>query len=381
MTRVAVSNAVLGWAIERSGSPEHIREKFPKLPDWLQGKRQPTLRQLEDFAKATSTPLGYLFLSEPPEEQITVPNFRTLNDVPLPRHSPDLIETIHTMEQRQAWMREYLIGLGQEPLAFVHSARLKDDPKQIASEIRRVLGFTDLWASKSKTWEEALKNLETATDSVGIIVTVNGVVGNNNHRRLDPYEFRGFVLIDEFAPLIFINGADGKAAQMFTLAHELAHVWFGSGAIFDLKDMQPAKDETEQACNLVAAEFLIPEAEFYKIWPSVQMEPDRFQKIARHFKVSEIVTARRALDLKGITIDEFLKFYRNYTKDWASTKKKQGGGNFFANQPFRIGRRFGESVVRATRDGKLLYRDAYMLTGLYGKTFEKFAENLGLGGL
>lgn len=381
MTRVAVSNAVLGWAMERSGTPEYVREKFPKLPEWLQGKSQPTLRQLEMFAKATSTPLGYLFLSKPPDEKMTIPHFRTLNDVSFHRPSPDLIETIHTMEQRQSWMREYLIELGQEPLTFVHSARLEDEPKQIAKDIRRLLRLPELWASNNKTWTEALKNLEIATDNAGIIVTVNGVVGNSTGRKLDPHEFRGFVLIDEFAPLIFINGADGKAAQMFTLAHELAHVWLGSSAIFDLKDLQPAKDETEQACNLVAAEFLVPEAEFHKIWTTIQKDPDRFQKIARHFKVSEIVSARRALDLKGITRDEFLEFYRDYTKEWATPKAKKTGGDFYANQRFRIGRRFGESVVRATREGKLLYRDAYRLTGLYGKTFEKFAENLGLGGL
>jgi hypothetical protein len=122
-----------------------------------------------------------------------------------------------------------------------------------------------------------------------------------------------------------------------------------------------------------SASFLVPEAEFHKIWTTIQKEPDRFQKIARHFKVSEIVAARRALDLKGITRDEFLKFYRDYTKDWAATTNKKTGGDFYANQPFRIGRRFGESVVRATREGKLLYRDAYRLTGLYGKTFEKYS--------
>jgi Zn-dependent peptidase ImmA (M78 family) len=283
------------------------------------------------------------------------------------------------MEQRQSWMREYLIELGQEPLAFVHSARLEDEPKQIAENIRRLLKLPELWESENKTWTDALKNLEIAADNAGIIVTVNGVVGNSTSRKLDPYEFRGFVLIDEFAPLIFINGADGKAAQMFTLAHELAHVWFGSSAIFDLRNLQPARDETEHACNLVAAEFLVPETELRKIWRSVQKETDRFQMIARHFKVSEIVAARRVLDTHEITREEFINFYRKHMDDWLSAPQKQGGGDFYANQKYRIGRRFGESVVRAARDGKLLYRDAYRLTGLYGKTFDNFAKSLGLG--
>jgi len=381
MTRVAISNAVLSWAMERSGSPETVKQRFPKLSEWLQGQSQPTLRQLEEFAKVTSTPLGYLFLSAPPEEQMTISHFRTLSGEPLYRPSPDLIETIQTMERRQAWIREYLIEQGQEPLTFVRSARPTDEPEQIAKDIRRVLGLTGLWAAKQSTWREALRKLLIMTDEAGILVAVNGIVGNNNHRKLDPVEFRGFVLVDEFAPLIFINGADGKAAQMFTLAHELAHVWLGSSAVFDLRDMQPANDEIEQACNLAAAEFLVPEAEFHKIWPSVQQEPDRFQKIARHFKVSEIVAARRALDLEGITRSEFLDFYQDYMKHGLRTTRDLQGGDFYANQKLRVGRRFGETVVRAAREGKLLYRDAYRLTGLYGKTFEQFAKSLDLGSL
>jgi Zn-dependent peptidase ImmA (M78 family) len=381
MTRVAINNKVLSWAMERSGAPETVKQRFPKLSEWLQGQSQPTLRQLEEFARATYTPLGFLFLSAPPEEeQITIPHFRTLGDETLHRPSPDLIETVQTMEQRQAWIREYLIEMGQEPLFFVHSARLTDEPEKAAKDIKSVLGLTDLWAAEQRTWTDALRKLLTITDDAGILVAVNGIVGNNTHRKLDPVEFRGFVLVDKFAPLIFINGADGRAAQMFTLAHELAHVWIGSSAIFDLREMQPANNEIEQACNLIAAEFLVPEAEFSRIWPSVQQDMDRFQKVARLFKVSEIVAARRALDLQRISRSEFHDFYSNYMKQGVRATGPQGG-NFYASQKLRVGRRFGETVVRAAREGKLLYRDAYRLTGLYGNAFEKFAKSLGLGSI
>ncbi len=378
MTRVAVSNAVLSWAVERSESPETVKLRFPKLSEWLLGKSQPTLRQLEKFAKATSTPLGYLFLSEPPEERLTIPHFRTLRHEPTRRPSPDLIDTVQTMEQRQAWMREYLIEIGQEPLEFVRSARLGDDPKKVAEHIRHELRVTNSWAAEHRSWTDALKKLLIKADEAGILVTVNSIVGNNTHRKLDPAEFRGFVLVDEFAPLIFINGADGKAAQMFTLAHELAHVWLGSSAIFDLRETLPADDRTEQACNLIAAEFLVPKEGFLEFWPRVQREPDRFQMIARNFKVSEVVAARRALDLNCITHEEFSRFYLDYMKREFHTASQQGG-DFYANQMFRVGRRFGETVVRAAREGNLLYRDAYRLTGLYGKTFEQFVNSLGIG--
>ncbi len=380
MTRVAVSAAVLRWALQRSGKSSAIQRSFPKLGEWLKGESWPTLRQLEDFANATSTPLGYFFLSEPPKERLPIPHFRTLGDEATFRPSPDLLETLHMMERRQAWMRDYLIEEGREALTFVRSAKLTDDPYRVAREIKGTLRLREGWAAEQQNWTTALGMLQTKMEDVGIIVVINGIVGNNTHRKLNVNEFRGFVLVDEYAPLVFVNGADGKAAQMFTLAHELAHIWFGSSAAFDLRELQPAADATEQACNRVAAEFLVPEDELRKIWPSISRGSGRFEEIARMFKVSILVAARRALDLRLITKTEFLDFYRAYSDDERrAAQQGRKGGNFYATQNLRIGRRFAEAVVRATREGRLLYREAYELTGLRGKAFKRFAESIGYG--
>jgi Zn-dependent peptidase ImmA (M78 family) len=232
-------------------------------------------------------------------------------------------------------------------------------------------------AAREPTWTEALRVLRDPMETAGILIIVNGIVGNNTHRRLDPNEFRGFVLVDDYAPLVFVNGADGKAAQMFTLAHEVAHVFFGSSAAFDLREMQPANDPTEQACNRVAAEFLIPERELRRIWSSAETDPEPFQVIARHFKVSVLVAARRALDLRLIPKAEFLEFYRSYQEDERrAAAKRPSGGNFYATQNARIGRRFAQAVVGAVKEGKLLYSEAYRLTGLYGKAFDRYAADL-----
>lgn len=347
------------------------------MEDWLSGESLPTLRQVEQLARTTATPVGFFFLPEPPDAQLSIPHFRTLSDSPLGQPSPDLLETIQTMERRQEWMREYLVQLGHDSLSFVRSARLADEPEQLAGELRTTLGLDQGWSAQQPTWSAALRVLQTKMEDAGILVVVNGVVGNNTHRKLDVAKFLGFVLVDEYAPLVFVNGADGKAAQMFTQAHELAHLWFGGSAAFDLRELQPAENEVELACNRVAAEFLVPAAGIQQVWSSVGLRPDRFQAIARHFKVSELVGARRAQDLGLITKPEFLEFYEEYRESKRRTAAQgQEGSNFYATQNLRLGRHFAGTVVRAVREGKLLYREAYTLTGLNGKTFDRYATLL-----
>ena len=223
-------------------------------------------------------------------------------------------------------MREFLIEQGQEKHEYINSARVDEKSTVTAQKIRATLGFDAEWASRCPNWTKALDILRKAMEDVGILVVVNGIVGNNTHRKLDPEEFRGFVLADEYAPLVFVNGADGKAAQMFTLAHELAHLFFGSSAAFDLRELQPAEDSVEKACNQVAAEFLVPEKSLQEIWPSVMNEPEPFQTIAKKFKVSVLVAARRALDLDLINKQMFLEFYREYLRDERRTTESRSGG-------------------------------------------------------
>ncbi len=382
MSKVTINEAVLLWAIDRAGlTPDSLESKFPKIRQWVDGKTWPTRRQLESLAKATLTPLGFFFLSEPPEVRLPIPHFRTLADKTPSRPSPNLIDTIHMMQLRQDWMREFLIEEGREPSPIAWSIQSDAPPVSVADHIRHALKLDEAWAAQQRTWEEALRVLRETMEDAGIIVIVNGVVGNNTHRKLNPGEFRGFVLVDKYAPLVFVNGADAKAAQMFTLAHELAHVFFGSSAAFDLREMQPANDPVEQACNRVAAEFLVPERKLRRVWPSVKNNPEPFQTIARQFKVSALVAARRALDLQIIQREAFFDFYNTYElEERRVAARPSGGGDFYFNQNLRVSRRFASTVVRAVREGKLLYSEAYRLTGLYGKTFDSYVNSLRIGG-
>lgn len=383
MEVVRVNSALLNWAILRSGrSQAEIKHYFPKIEQWLKENTGPTFKQLEKFANLTYTPLGFFFLKEPPIEELPIPFYRTTDGQPFLREpSANLIETMQTMQSRQNWMREYLVEQGESPLNIVKSVNINDSEVEIAKEIKNRLKLGSDWASKHNTWTEALRYLRDAIDAMGILVVFNGIVGNNTHRKLDPQEFRGFVLVDEYAPLLFVNGADGKAAQMFTLAHELAHVFLGYSAAFDLRNSMPSENVTEKLCDKVAAEFLVPATEFCKQWENVNNYTNKFQHLAKIFKVSEIVIARRALDLKFINRSEFFEFYENYLSQEHKAKTNQtGGGDFYANQKYRIGKKFAESVIVATLEGSLLYSEAYRLTGLRGKTFDDFVSSTGYGG-
>lgn len=189
MTEVAISGAVLRWAVERSGRADTVRSKFPKLSEWLREQSRPTLRQLETLSKATSTPLGYFFFPEPPEESLPIPHFRTHTDERVERPSPELLDTVQTMERRQAWMRDYLTEQGNNPLGFVRTARISEEPEYIARRIREKLEIGDGWASQLPNWSAALRELEIKAEDAGILVVVSGIVGNNTRRKLDPSEF------------------------------------------------------------------------------------------------------------------------------------------------------------------------------------------------
>jgi Zn-dependent peptidase ImmA (M78 family) len=263
----------------------------------------------------------------------------------------------------------------------VGSSRREEEPRLVVQRMLEILGLDTGWAATERTWTDALHTMRQAIEDAGILVVVNGIIGNNTHRKLDPNEFRGFVLVDGYAPLVFVNGADGKAAQMFTLAHELAHVFYGSSAAFDLREMQPADDPMEKTCNRVAAEFLVTQSELRQIWPSVRGDSEPFQTIARQFKVSALVAARRALDTNLINKKAFLNFYRAYQSDERrAAADRSPGGDFYVNQNLRVGQRFASAVIRAVKEGKLLYSEAYRLTGLYGKTFDHYATSLGFRG-
>lgn len=379
--RVSVSPALLAWARERSGVPfDEVASKFPSLSDWESSRKEPTLKQLEKFANSMHAPIGYLFLAEPPEEMLPVPDFRTMGDEPVRHASPDLLETVYLCQQRQDWYRDYALVNRESPISFVGSFRVGMNVVEAAARMSQALSFGP--AERGSNWTEALSRLIDTADRFGVLVMVSGIVGSNTHRKLDPREFRGFALADELAPVIFINGVDTKAAQIFTLAHELVHIGLGDSGVDDVDMSVQVANETERWCNEVAAEFLVPVASIRDFRVNRNNLTEQLSRLAREFKVSTLVVLRRLFDAGFFTLEQFRAAYAEELERVLTFMEARSGsgGNFYNTQPLRVSKRFARAIIESTQEGQTLHRDAFKMLGFKRvSTFNELAAHLGAG--
>ncbi len=323
---------------------------------WEEGSAKPTFRQAERFADAVHVPFGYLFLPEPPEEDLPIPDLRTVGDAPRRGFSLDFMDLLRDVLRKQAWYREHLVEIGAPRKAFVGRFGPGTPAGEVAADIRDTLRIATPQRS-TRTPEEYVTDLSEASEAAGVWVMRTGYVGNNTHRTFTVDEFRGFAIVDDYAPLVLINGRDAKAAQVFTLAHELAHIWVGQSGVSN-----PGLDtgqtlDIERFCNAIAAEVLVPAAELAPVWSRADSVEVNASWLSRTFKVSRVVIARRALDLKLISREEFFAFYQQEAHRWANADKGEGG-SFYLNMPVKNGKRFTRAVVNSAMSGHLLLREA-----------------------
>ena len=381
MTGVPASVPVLRWAAQRARLNDHdLAARFAKWPLWLSGEAQPTLKQLEDFARLTHTAIGYFFLPQPPAMALPVPDFRTPRDEALVEPSSDLLDTLYLCQQRQHWYRDHARMNGLPALLFVGSASVQEVPEAVAQRLRQTLGLSIEARRQLPTWADALRQLITKAEDAGVMVMVSSVVGSNSHRKLDLGEFRGFALVDDLAPLVFLNGADSKAAQMFTLAHELAHVWLGATGVSDTQAGQVPEQHTERWCNQVAAELLMPLEELRAAHQRHAPIAEEIQRLAREFKVSTLVALRRLFDAGTISQAALWQHYRDEQERLRALKERTGsGGDFYRSLRARTSKRFALAIVSSTLEGLTSFPDAFRLLGMRKtSTFYEAARELGV---
>jgi Zn-dependent peptidase ImmA (M78 family)/transcriptional regulator with XRE-family HTH domain len=359
--RVNIPKERYSWAIQRAGlTVDGYMNSHPNVPlsEWMSGEKEPTVKQLEAFAKSVNVPFGYLFLEKTPKEEVPFPMFR--GEAGRSDHFDlNVYDTVNSLQLRQDWLEDYLQENEIDTCKYIRSVTLQTPVGETVSKLRTMLGLQPRWAFGLVRTEAAVSKMTEALEGAGIFVAYNGVVGNNTRRPISVSECRGFALVNDTAPYIFVNSGDAPTAQLFTLVHETVHLMLGISAGHAEADTL-CHDANEKYCDMVAAEFLVPAAELRSVWNG------DIKDTARKFRVSELVVARRAHDMGLLTHDEYNAFWMEYRKRPLKKKEREsGGGNFYRTSVKRVGRLFAIHVKNAVADRQLSYLDAYRLTGLY----------------
>jgi Predicted Zn peptidase len=359
-----------------------MREKYPKIEKWLSGEDYPTYNQLIELSKIFNVPFGYFFFKELPKYEMPIPHYRTIEKNHF-KPSEELLDTIKFAQRVQDWAKDILLELGNDKIDFCGKYKSNLDLNAIVDELKAIFDVKEGWAKSKRTWKDAFRYLVDKAEEKGIIVLINGVVGNNTHRKLNVNEFRGFVLYDEIAPVVFINNEDALSGKIFTLIHEVVHLLIGKSASFDYENLQPADNEIEKFCDKCAAEFLVPTKELLEAHRQIK-NYDKYathhnsatlQELAKHFKVSQIVIARRLYDLNLINKNEFIEFLQE-TQKKEYNKPVSRGGNFYETAKLRLSQRFLSLLKSAIYDNLITYKDALLITDLKAKSFfELIGEN------
>jgi Zn-dependent peptidase ImmA (M78 family)/transcriptional regulator with XRE-family HTH domain len=385
MAEALVKKELLRWARERADlSIDALAEKVgtrpARLESWETGEKRPTFKQAQRLANVTHVPFGYLFLDSPPDDDINLPDLRTVGGEPpqpFNAESKDLIEDILF---KHDWFKEYLLDQGAEALPFVGRFALDASPSAIAQDIRRTLRLEAV-AEQSGNWTEYLRRLLSQAESAGIWMMRSGTVGSNTHRPLLVEQFRGFAIADSIAPLVFINGKDATAAQIFTFAHEVGHIWLGQSGVSNVPISRTHFREAPQVevvCNAVAAEVLVPSNIFRRVWNRSRSVEENVNALSALFKVSRIVIARRSLDHGFITQRVYDAFFAGEKARWQEEADEgASGGDFYRTLPIKMGRRFTNAVVSSAVRGDLLLRDAARLLNTKPATVLKFFKQSG----
>lgn len=382
MADALVTPKIITWARTRNNlsiqlAASKVGVSAETFDSWEKNEARPTLRQAQVLAHKMYIPLGYLYLSAPPVEKLPLPDFRKVSGSPKPP-SPAFIDVLYDALRKQDWYREYQKLEGAEPATFVGKFSLNDSIEAIASDIRDTIGVNESMRRRARNWENFLADFIHCTEAKGILVLRQGIVGNNTFRKLDIQEFRGFAISDNIAPLVFINDQDVRVAKIFTLAHELAHLWIGKSGISNLdfsKRSTEQESNIDRFCDQIAAETLTPADDFKGYWgfqPSIE---ENIDYLVRRYRVSRFVVLRRAYDLDLITLSDYRTYYQAFWEYKKVPKMKQDGG-FYQLFLCRNSNAFTLALLGSAIEGKVSYIDAARLLNVKMKSLMGISNHL-----
>lgn len=375
--KVHIAPNMLEWILQQTQNVKLSDKVAGYLQSWVNGEKEPTFSQIEQVSKNTGIPLGYFFLKEPPKEDLSIIEYRTVDSIELDHPSRNLIDTLYDMKQIQNWMRDTILSDEDAPLIFVGSLKNESSAEAFANKVRGILELDKEWYTRVKSVEESFKYLREKISSAGVIVMMNGVVRNNTHRVLSIDEFRAFTLVDAYAPLIFINSRDSANGKVFSLLHEFAHICIGEPSLFNAQENSSnLVSNKETLCNAVAAELLVPQEVFCELWESrISDEWERIvEYLAKTFKCSTTVIARRAYDNDFIDLEQYRRVAEK--AKYFSKKKNGSGGNFYNTAGSRIDHHFLEALADSVKVGKTAPTEAFQLTNTNYATFTNLVDRV-----
>lgn len=362
VTRIGINPDVLRFHIANSRVPlEIIKSKESNIELFLNGKKDPTFNQISNIAKLIKVPTGLLLINKIIETEVKDLKFRTLNSDNVEGFSPELRDSIKEMQLKQDFLREEI----ESELDFIGKFSSHDNYMDVVMEIRKYLDLPVNFYEDKK--QDDFAYLRKKVNDIGIFVFLNGKVKDNSHRPLNIDEFRGFVLSDNRAPIIFINQIDSNNGKKFTLIHELVHLFIDEDEIFNLIEKKDyTYDPLEYFVNKVTAEILVPREKI------IQSEEFNISDLSKKFKVSKFVVARRLYDLNVINKKKYENIVAELNSELDDFKKvkKTNGGNYNNNLKFRMDKPFVNYVENAINSNKISYTEAFNILGVGYKGYK-----------
>lgn len=368
--QIDVVPSVLEWAIKESRiNPSIIEIKQPKLKDWIAQISKPTFVQLKNLSEFLRVPFGYMFLNEPPSQNVFDVEFRTLNNELNERPSKELEDILIDIKYKQNWISEIRKNEGYEPIDLVGFCSRKSGNN--VADLNVILDIPKNWFSTQKDEDKAFAYLRQKIEDKGIFVMVNGIVIDDTHRKLPIEEFRAFVLVDEYAPFIFINRNDSKKAMIFSLIHEFFHILFDTDDILNLNDYKDEVD-LERKINKLTADFLCPESFIKQNWDNNIDLKENIERFSEILKVSKIVVAI-AMNSYQLIPNQLVEEIKNETNQIIKYyfKETKGGGDYYNNKVNRLSERFIDVVINHAETGNLQFTEAFKLLNVKGTTYDQ----------
>lgn len=378
--KAIITPKVIEWARKSCGysledAASKIGRSAEEISAWETGDLQPTIPQARKASEVYKRPLAVFYLPEPPKDFHTLRDFRRLpSDYPR-EYSPHLNFLVRQTLDRQQWLRDYLRLDEMPSLDFIGSANLSDNPLRLAEIIRSRLGVSVDDVKRCRGTGDTLRLWINKAEELGVFVFRGG---SYTYEQIELIEARGFALTDNYAPFIFLNAQDAKAGQIFTLIHELAHLWLNAPGISNLiaaRKITTDSDRIEMFCNTVSAEVLVPQRYFRQRWQRAtagKTVEEGIASSARHFNVSREVIARRLLDWGRIKSRKYTELVQRYAKEWQANKKREkerqskqdGGPNYYIIRSMNNGHSYCKVVIGAYQSGQLSGRDTSNLLGV-----------------